>query len=183
MPDIVQLDVNVPINTWNNRQIFGPMFGPRSGVDLKYTIGIINFRPGTSSADVVLDQLYSDPSPGTGTRDPIGTNIKVKRTVDLRLRFPDAANAPYSAYAGFRPVGISFHRKDGGITSFQTDVGSPVFGLDDPVTPGSYQIPYVQVTVTATSEHRGAMFDYMIVIQDCYGNIGVIDPDIENSAD
>jgi len=166
----VRINVTVPL-PWN--QILGPGFPPGKGT-LNYTRG---------------DLSLPEPSPVGPHGRPFvelegaagRQSVRVRGVVDLKFCFPDAA-AGYPQYAGCRPVGISFCKENDAVRSFETDLPRDTvrFGDDDPSVPGGFNVPYVSVKDKWDKKGADGKFKYMIAIQDCYGNVGIIDPDIEN---
>jgi hypothetical protein len=159
-------------------QLLGPGFKPATPPTRPAQYSKANFSLPDGCPDVPESnppKKYVEITPIPNTEGMF--NLVLNGRCDLQFSFPDEAEGEPN-YAGFRPVGISFY-KDAALDSYKTGMGSVRFG-EEPMLPGQkFGVPYVIVKSRATKS-KGEKYKYMIMIQDCLGNIGIIDPEIEN---
>ena len=174
--------VDLTVDAWN--PLVGPN-GPGANVDF-CTL---------KSFALTSPDLPGKPGKKLATVDPAKpTNIKMFGAGYLKFRFIELATGTASPLARFYPVGISYYRQDssGRRESFRraSDIASLPreaisFGADFNPVAGAPGTPFVMLwdnhgEVDASANDTSAEWEYYLIIQDNFGSIGAIDPEIAN---
>ncbi len=152
------------------------------------------FRPGEAQPNNAT--TFTDATPSLVGRSPVGPNngqvvsvegrnIKVRGAVALKFTFPQTS-PDHPELAAFYPVGLSCSREENNANAAIDADSLPRefirFG-SDPRPGGGPDIPYVQLLDLFTARGQAGNFKYYIIIQSNFGEVGIIDPDIENEND
>lgn len=167
-------------------QILGP-----SGTAGQTTFNLAAFTPATLA---IVSPPNMPPVPGrNGSQLPLvklddSQNLIISGPVNLKFSFP-TASTDVPALPMVYPVGLSFYSEDPTVGSGAASAilslprNGVTYGVDSAASGSTNPIPFVQVqdTFSKGPSGDGPNWKYYIIIQDNFGSIGVIDPDIENN--
>ncbi len=175
--------IDVTVDAWHS------LIGPNGSGD------VIKFST-LKTLTVTSPDLPGRPGKKLVTPDPANPqNIRMFGSGYLKFRFTEAvAVGAVEKLPRFHPVGLSYYRQDSAgkkeefrrasdIASLPRD--SISFGTDVSGIAGSPGLPFVMLwdnhgEVDANSTDTSAEWEYYLIIQDNFGSIGAIDPEIAN---
>lgn len=174
--------IDLIIATWR------PLLGPNgNGETLKFST--------LKSLTVMSPDLPGKPGQKLVRPSPKNSlNLQIFAPAYLKFRLVETTVVVVEPLARFYPVGISYYRQDsnGKNEGFRraTDIDSLPrsdirFGSDVNPVAGGPGIPWVRLwdnhgEANAKPDDGSADWEYFLIIQDNFGSIGAIDPEIEN---
>jgi hypothetical protein len=185
MPTKYLATIQVRVNNDKGRYLWTPLFRPGGNFpkDPAFTVVTLSFDP--------LQPMPVGPDNRVLVAIDASNNVKVFGPVVLKFTFPDTTfdvPPPLGPLAAFYPIGLSYSGTMNGALA-ATDIDSLPRHLvrygSDPRPGGGPYIPFVEIVDLwnpASAANGHASWDYMIMIQDNFGQVGAIDPDIENES-
>ncbi len=174
MSTLVTVNVTVP-GQWDNpsNSNWRPVFGPGGPLGSAASYSIAEFTS-TDPSKIEVDAQK---------------NLHVKDDVRIKFAFVDNSGG----IPAFYPIGIGYWREGAGANGLRQIASLPrediQMGTDRANPPGSSpDVPYLilhdtRVEKDQQTNDKKAAWKYFLIVQDNWGKIGVIDPDIENDAD
>lgn len=165
MPTLVNITVNIPEPWWDPGAKWKAIFG--TGIPIGTPTALTEF---TFASDNPLVTIGDN-----------GKDLHVKGDVTIRFVFPQMAGD----LPAFYPIGIGFYRENAGSNAMKERRSLPIEDIKLGVTGDVNKSPYVELhdTDEEKDSQDGAtkvQWKYYLLVQDNFGRLGVIDPDIEN---